>query len=477
ENILSRIRSFQYLQKNAVLVPVAAVGVGGMLVCWLMSRRQKIKSIEMGDGWWGAGEKPLNAYEDESIRPFRIEASDKDIEDLHRRLDQARYTPPLEGAAFHYGFNSNYLQKVVAYWRNQFDWHKQVQILNKYPHFHTTIEGIDIHFIHVKPSYVPHGQAVQPLLMVHGWPGSFYEFYKIIPLLTDPAKHGLESGDVVFEVICPSIPGYGFSGAPRQKGFDTLATARIFHKLMKRLGFKKYYVQGGDWGSRITTNMSQMLPQSVKGLHLNLIFIRIQGLKKVIQVMLGTYAPWLVGFTREDVQRMYPFMQRNIYDLLRESGYMHIQATKPDTAGCGVNDSPVGLAAYILEKFSTWTDKSYLDKDDGGLESKYSLDDLLTNVMIYWVTSSIVSSMRYYKENFARNPGELADSRVGVYVPTGIAAFPQELAHTPRTWAKDIFKNIVSYTYMPRGGHFAAFEEPKLLAQDIIHFVRRVEQL
>ncbi|XP_009684985.2 epoxide hydrolase 1 isoform X1 [Struthio camelus] len=470
ESILSRIRSFEYSPKNAVLVPAAALGVGGMLVCWLMSRR-KIKTLEMGDGWWGSGEKPLK--EDERIRPFQIETSDKEIQDLHHRLDQARYTPPLEGAAFHYGFNSNYLQKVVAYWRNQFDWRKQVEILNKYPHFQTTIEGINIHFIHVKPSYVPHGQTVHPLLMVHGWPGSFYEFYKIIPLLTEPATHGLSEGDVVFEVICPSIPGYGFSEAPHQKGFDTIAAARIFHKLMNRLGFKEYYVQGGDWGSRITTNMAQMLPQSVKGLHLNLIFISTRGLGRMISVMLGSYVPWLVGLTKEDVRRMYPFLQKNIYNLLRESGYLHIQATKPDTAGCGLNDSPVGLAAYILEKFSTWTDKSFLHMDDGGLESKYSLDDLLTNVMIYWVTSSIVPSMRFYKENF---PSSL-DLRVDIYVPTGIAAFPHEIVHTPRTWAKKNFKNIVTYSYMPRGGHFAAFEEPRLLAQDIRHFVRKVEQL
>ncbi|XP_069708656.1 epoxide hydrolase 1-like isoform X2 [Phaenicophaeus curvirostris] len=476
ENILSRIRSFECSQKNAALVPAAALGLGGILVFWLRSRH-KIQTIEMGDGWWGSGERPLKGKEDESIRPFKIETSDKEIEDLHRRLEQARYTPPLEGAAFHYGFNSSCLRKVVAYWRNQFDWHKQVEVLNKYPHFQTTIEGIDIHFIHVKPSYVPHGRAVQPLLMVHGWPGSFYEFYKIIPLLTEPARHGLDGGDVVFEVICPSIPGYGFSEAPHQKGFDSIAAARIFHKLMNRLGFKQYYLQGGDWGSRITTNMAQMLPQSVKGLHLNLIFIGRLGLRRIISVMLGAYIPWLVGLTREDVRRVYPFIQKNIYDLLQESGYLHIQATKPDTAGCGLNDSPVGLAAYILEKFSTWTDRSFLHKDDGGLESKYSLDELLTNVMIYWVTSSTVPSMRFYKENFSRDPGLTADSRAGVYVPTGIAAFPEEPVHPPRAWAKETFKNIVTYSYMPHGGHFAAFEEPELLTQEIMHFVRNMKQL
>ncbi|XP_057271372.1 epoxide hydrolase 1-like [Pezoporus wallicus] len=476
ETISSQIRSFGYSQKHAVLVPAAALGVGGLLVYWLRSRR-KIKTIEMSDGWWGSGERPVKRKEDESIRPFRIETSDKEIEDLHRRLDQARYTPHLEGAAFHYGFNSSYLQKVVAYWRNQFDWRKQVEVLNKYPHFKTTIEGIEIHFIHVKPSYVPHGRTVQPLLMVHGWPGSFYEFYKIIPLLTEPASHGLNEGDVVFEVICPSIPGYGFSEAPHKQGFDSIAAARIFHKLMNRLGFKEYYLQGGDWGSRITTNMAQMLPQCVKGLHLNLVFIAIRGLGKVISVMLGAYVPWLVGLTREDVHRMYPFVQKNIYDILRESGYLHIQATKPDTAGCGLNDSPVGLAAYILEKFSTWTDKSFLQKDDGGLESKYTLDELLTNVMIYWVTASIVSSMRFYKENITKDPDLSAISRVGVYVPTGIAAFPQEITHTPQVWTKEAYKNIITYSYMPRGGHFAAFEEPKLLAQDIMNFVRKVEHL
>ncbi|NXF04739.1 HYEP hydrolase, partial [Smithornis capensis] len=475
QTILCFHRSFEYSQKNAVLVPVAALGVGGLLVYWLRSRN-KIRTMEMGNGWWGLGERPLKGKEDETIRPFKVETSDKEIEDLHRRLDQARYTPHVEGAAFHYGFNSSYLQKVVAYWRNQFDWRKQVEVLNKYPHYHTTIEGIDIHFIHVKPPYVPHGRAVQPLLMIHGWPGSFYEFYKIIPLLTEPARHGLNESDVVFEVICPSIPGYGFSEAPHKEGFDSIAAARIFHKLMNRLGFKEYYLQGGDWGSLITTNMAQMLPQSVRGLHLNMVFIgRSWG--RLISVMLGAYVPWLVGLSREDARRIYPFMQKNVYDRLRESGYLHIQATKPDTAGCGLNDSPVGLAAYILEKFSTWTDKSFLHKDDGGLESKYSLDELLTNVMIYWVTSSIVSSMRFYKENFRKDPDLRHRDRFPVCVPTGIAAFPQEIAHTPRIWAKDVYRNIITYTHMPRGGHFAAFEEPKLLAQDIMQFVRKVEQL
>ncbi|XP_050805987.1 epoxide hydrolase 1-like isoform X2 [Gopherus flavomarginatus] len=396
--ILRSVRSFKCPWRSVILAP-AALGAGGLLVCWLLSRR-KIKTLEMGDGWWGSGERPPREKEDEKIRSFQIETSDREIQELHQRLDQARYTPPLEGVAFQYGFNSTYLQKVVAYWRNQFDWQKQLEIVNQYPHFKTTIEG-----------------------------------------------------------------------------FDTLAAARIFHKLMQRLGFQEFYVQGGDWGSRITVNMAQMLPKSVKGLHLNFVFIISGGLGRLVSLLLGAYVPWLVGLTREDSRRLYPYLEKNVYELLRETGYLHIQATKPDTAGSGLNDSPVGLAAYILEKFSTWTDRSFRDMDNGGLERKFSMDDLLTNVMIYWVTSSIVPSMRFYKENFSKNPSTAPDTRIGVYVPTGIAAFPQELAHCPRSWAKKLLKNIVVYSYMPRGGHFAAFEEPELLAQDIRQLVRKVEHL
>ncbi|XP_060100495.1 epoxide hydrolase 1-like [Heteronotia binoei] len=475
QQILQSVRSYDSPQRN-VIAASCVLGGGGLLVYWLLSRH-RMKTLEMGDGWWGAGVRSPRDKEDEGIRPFQVKTSEKEIQDLYQRLDQARYTPPLEGSAFNYGFNSNYLQRVISYWRNQFDWQKQVKILNQYPHYKTTIEGIEIHFIHVKPSRNLRGLPAKALLMVHGWPGSFYEFFKIIPLLTDPAGHRVSDEDIVFEVICPSIPGYGFSEAPHQQGFDSIACARIFHKLMQRLGFQEYYLQGGDWGAKITTNMAQMLPKSVKGLHLNMIFLPRIGWSGLVSLLLGAYVPWLVGLTREDSRRLFPYFKKHIYDLLRESGYLHIQATKPDTAGCGLNNSPVGLAAYLLEKFSTWTDKSFLNLDNGGLERKYSLDELLTNVMIYWVSSSIVSSMRFYKENFSQNPASAPDARMAVYVPTGLAAFPNELTHAPRSWAKKKFKNIVTYSYMPRGGHFAAFEEPELLAQDIRQFVRKVEHL
>ncbi|XP_036403210.1 epoxide hydrolase 1-like isoform X1 [Megalops cyprinoides] len=451
-----------------ILAISSAVGVGGLMML-LLFRRKRTKTIPMGDGWWGAGAKPLS--EDENIYPFVVSTSDEEIQDLYNRIDQTRFTDPLEDVRFHYGFNSTYLKKVVSYWRNQFDWKKQVKVLNKYPHFKTKIEGLDVHFVRVRPTHQRDGQVVRPLMLVHGWGGSFFEFYRILPLLT-------ESQDcLVFEVICPSIPGYGFSEAPHKQGFNSMAAARVFLKLMERLGFSQFYLQGGDWGSLITTNMAQMKPESVKGLHLNIFPVMRGGVGMLLAVIIGPYLPFLVGLTREDVRRLFPYMERNVYDMLRESGYLHIQATKPDTVGCAVNNSPVGLAAYLLEKFSTWTDFQNRDLEDGGLERKFTLDDLLTNVMLYWTTGSVVSSMRFYKENMKENIQTRVDARTGVYVPTGLAVFPHEMLHCPLTWARWRYKNIQSYSYMPRGGHFAAFEEPQLLADDFKQFVKKVEDV
>ncbi|KAM8852080.1 epoxide hydrolase 1 [Synchiropus picturatus] len=441
---------------------VAAVGI----LAYLFVRRRRVKTIPLGDGWWGEGEQP--AQEDREIHPFEVTTSDEEIQDLHQRIDRMRYTKPLKDSKFHYGFNSNYLKQVASYWRHQFDWKKQVAILNKYPHFKTNIEGLDVHFVHVRARPRPN-QKVIPLMLVHGWPGCFFEFYKILPLLTE----GTQS--IVFEVVCPSIPGFGYSEAPHKQGFSSLDAARIFLKLMERLGFSQFYLQGGDFGSMVTTNMAQMKPECVKGLHLNMLNLS-GGFKVLMSLLIGRYLPFLVGLTKEDVQRMFPFYDKCISLMLQEGGYLFIQATKPDTVGCGVNDSPLGLAAYILEKFSTATNVEYRDLEDGGLERKFSLDDLLTVIMIYWSSASIVSSMRFYKENMKSNPGKRIDAKVGIYVPTGVAAFPNEVTHIPKSWAEIRFRDIRSYTFMPSGGHFAAMEEPQLLANDVYQFVKKVEK-
>ncbi|XP_030626775.1 epoxide hydrolase 1 isoform X2 [Chanos chanos] len=443
--------------------------VVGALVGFLIMRR-KSEVLKTEDGWWGVGAPP-EGPEDDSIRSFRVDATQEEIEDLHRRIDQTRSFPSLEDSQFNYGFNSNQLQKVVAYWRNTFDWRKQVDKLNRYPHFKTKIEGIDVHYVHVKPKNLPGGTSAVPLLMVHGWPGSFYEFYGILPLLTEPSN----PDDIVFEVICPSIPGYGFSEAPRKKGFDSVCAARVFHKLMKRLGFTQFYAHGGDWGWLVTTNMAQLEPKIVKGLHVNFAPPDKPGLLMVLSILLGRRFPKLFGFSDHDVKRLFPCMEKLVVESVKETGYMHIQSTKPDTVGRGLNDSPVGLAAYILEKFSTWTDPEFRNLEDGGLERKFSLDDLLTNVMIYWTSGCIISSMRFYKENFSKGLDQ-PHARIPVYVPTGLASFPNELMHTPKLWAKQKYRKLKTYTPMARGGHFAAMEEPELMAQDIQNFIKILEK-
>lgn len=454
-----------------MLLEILLTGVLGFAVYWFLSR-DKEESLQMEDGWWGPGVRPTDK-EDESIRPFKVETTDQEIKDLHERLEKTRLTAPLEDSCFHYGFNTNHLKKVIAYWKSEFDWKKQVEILNKYPHFKTKIEGLDIHFIHVKPPNPPSDYTPKPLLMVHGWPGSFYEFYKIIPFLTDPKSHGM-SDELVFEVICPSIPGYCFSEASSKKGMNSVATARIFYKLMRRLGFQEFYVQGGDWGSLICTNMAQLVPRHVKGLHLNMAFIS----KNIhfFTLPLALRFPKLFGYTERDMELMTPFKKKYFYSIMRESGYMHIQSTKPDTVGCALNDSPVGLAAYILEKFSTWTNPDFLALEDGGLDRKFTLEELLTNIMLYWTTASITTSQRFYKENLGQGIMTQKHEHMKVYVPTGFAAFPCELLHAPEKWVRAKYPKLISYSYMARGGHFAAFEEPELLARDIRTFVRLRER-
>ncbi|KAM6915592.1 epoxide hydrolase 1 [Xenentodon cancila] len=447
---------------------LVAVVIGGLI--FILVPRNRNQVLKKEDGWWGPGTNS-DGEEDVTIRPFKISTSDEELEDLYRRIDHTRPVPSLEDSQFNYGFNSHHLEKLVSYWRTEFDWRRQVDKLNRYTHFKTKIEGIDVHYVHVKPRKVPKDTSAIPLIMVHGWPGSFYEFYGLIPLLTEPS----DPDDLVFEVVCPSIPGYGFSEAPQKKGFDSVCAAHIFHKLMDRLGFQQFYAHGGDWGWLVTTNMAQLKPKAVKGLHLNFAPPSKPGPLMGLSVVLGHCFPKLFGFTEMDIQRLYPCMDKLVVETVKETGYMHIQATKPDTVGRGLNDSPVGLAAYILEKFSTWTNHDFRNLEDGGLTRKFSLDDLLTNVMIYWISGCIISSMRFYKENFGKGLDQ-PHSKIPVYVPTGFACFPNELMHTPKLWIQQKYRKLITFTPMARGGHFAAMEEPQLMAEDIQKFIKLVEK-
>ncbi|XP_077994750.1 epoxide hydrolase 1-like [Glandiceps talaboti] len=453
--------------KLTIGVLLVAIVIGTFVGKMLMSQSRS-EPPEYGDGWWGRGERG-EGEEDTSIRQVNINVPDTVINDLKLRLGRSRRFEPLEDVKSHYGFNANYMQKVVDYWMNSYDWKKQQAKLNQFEHFKTYIEGIDVHYIHVKPRGIAE-EKIKPLLMIHGWPGSIIEFYKILPMLTDPLNHGGTEDDA-FEVICPSIPGYGFSEAPHKQGFDMFAAARVFDKLMVRLGFESYYVQGGDWGSGIGNSLGLIQPSHVLGYHTNL----PMGAPPfhIAKLIIGSVFPTLV-VDEEDIDLVFPAFEK-FTTMLRETGYMHLQATKPDTPGFALNDSPVGLAAYILEKFCVWTNLENLDLEDGGLEKYFTLDEVLTNVMIYWVNGNIASSMRFYKESVLQV--FLGIRNYKLRVPTGIAMFKNELfGQIPHAWAKQMFPELVSYTRIPTGGHFAALEVPELLAEDFRQFVRKVEE-
>ncbi|XP_015125675.1 juvenile hormone epoxide hydrolase 1 [Diachasma alloeum] len=416
---------------------------------------------------WG----PAGVKEDTSIRPFKIDIPKNVIEDLKHRLSNTRdLTPPLEKTGWTYGISGTYLKTVLDYWRNKYDWYKRQELLNKFPQFITRIQGLDIHYIHAKPSTtVQNGKTLRilPLLLVHGWPGSIVEFQKIIPMLTTPRA----DADFVFEVIAPSLPGYGFSQGAVRPGLGHAQMGVIFKNLMTRLGFNKFYTQGGDWGSAITADIAILFPERVLGSHLNMCWV--SGGRAMFWQLLGSYFPSLV-IEPEHASKFYP-MSKHWSRTIEESGYFHIQATKPDTVGVGLNDSPAGLAAYILEKFSTWTNPEYRFREDGGLSEKFTLDELLDNIMVYWATNSITTSIRLYAESFIAENRDKFD-HLQSYVPTACAVSPHEILYIPKEIAKLRFKNLTQFNHLPRGGHFAAFEEPKTLSDDVWTFVKTLER-
>jgi len=427
------------------------------------------------DVCWGAkSDQTKDRSNAKEVRPFLINITTEVIADLKHRLSNARpLIKPLRNVNFEYGFNSDHLAKIIDHWLNRYDWTARQAYLNTLPQFKTNIYGLDLHFIHVKP---PAGSSAKviPLLMLHGWPGSIVEFYKIIPMLTTP----IVGRNFVFEVIAPSLPGYGFSDAAARPGMGPAQMGQMFVKLMERLGHEKFYVQGGDWGAVITEAISKIFPKRVYGMHSNMCStITMLTLNDYIRLALGTYWPSLIVSSESEKSRTYP-LSKIFYGFLEESGYMHLQMTKPDTAGVALNDSPVGLAAYILEKFSTWSNPDYKYLPDGGL-SKFKIDELLDNVMIYWVTNSMTTSMRLYSEFASNKYRALPHTLAKVKVPAACAIFPNEMPIelALKTLLNRKFENLVRATEMKDGGHFAAFEQPRLLANDIWSTVYEMESI
>jgi pimeloyl-ACP methyl ester carboxylesterase len=382
------------------------------------------------------------AQERTEIQPFTIRVADSVIADLRARLAKARIPAPLQGDGWTHGTDIRYLRELVAYWRDRFDWRVQERRLNQLEQFTTSIDGLTIHFVHRRSKRAD----ALPLLVTHGWPGSFAEFTKIIGPLTDPAAHGGAPEDA-FHVVMPSIPGFGFSQAPREPGFDPARIARIEATLMARLGYTRYGVQGGDWGSIIGTQVALADTPHVAGLHINMC---IGGAPA------GADAN--AGLTDRERERL---KLRQAWQA-EETGYQQIQGTKPQTIGVALNDSPVGLAAWIVEKFRSWCDC------EGHPETIFTKDELLTNITLYWVTQTAASSARIYYESRRATPNPRR-----IEVPTACADFPKEVIWSPRKWLEARY-NITRWTEMPKGGHFAAMEQPQLLVEDVRAFFRTV---
>jgi len=393
-----------------------------------------------------------------AIRPFSIAVPDAVLKDLQERLARTRFPDQLEGARWTYGMNLEYLQQLVQYWRERYNWRAQEKQLNTLPQFKTRIDGLDIHFVHRKS---PEPNAL-PIIMLHGWPGTFFEFHKMVEPLADPRRHGGEPGQA-FDVVVPSLPGYGFSERPGGMGHSRQRTARIFAELMQRLGYSRYGIQAGDVGASVAAFMALGDTQHIAGLHLN----RCSG------DLVGRASP-LTGATAEELAFQEQINARRAWEPRSkrpggdEAGYREIQGTKPQTLGYSLNDSPVGLAAWILEKYRDWCDC------DGNPETIFTKDELLTTVMIYWVTETATSAARYYYEGQHLPEAPYAPLPGFITVPTGCTTFPGDLGDlTPRAVAARRY-NVQRFTLMPKGGHFAALEQPVLLTNEVRAFFRQL---
>jgi pimeloyl-ACP methyl ester carboxylesterase len=385
------------------------------------------------------------------IKPFKISVPDEAIKDLKERLARTRYPDQIEGSGWEYGVDLSYMKKLVEYWREKYDWRAEEKKLNELPQFTTEIDGLSIHFVHVRSKE----KNALPLVLVHGWPGSFVEFHKVIGPLTDPVKHGGKAEEA-FHVVIPSLPGFGFSSKPKERGWSSAQMTLVIAKLMERLGYDRYGAQGGDWGGGIVRMLAGGDGNHCVGAHNN------------FPVANRPTDDPMKGVTEVEIKR-YEARNRELND---HKAYGAIQGTRPLTLGYALNDSPAGLAAWVIDKFWAWSDHG------GDLEKKFTKDELLTNVMIYWVSESMPSAMLIYYESAHPSPRPKSMGPFkggGRQAPIGFALFPKEINVPPKAWVeRAIGPTMIHWTEMPRGGHFAAMEEPTLLVEDVRKFFSKV---
>jgi epoxide hydrolase len=381
------------------------------------------------------------------VTPFRIDVPDADLDDLRERLRRTRWPEKEPVGDWSQGVPLAYLRELCRYWADDYDWRATEARLNGLPQFRTEIDGLGIHLLHVRS---PHPGAV-PLVITHGWPGSVVEFLDVIGPLTDPPAHGGAAADA-FHVVCPSLPGYGFSDKPARPGWGVERIAAAWARLMRRLGYDRYGAQGGDWGTSISASLAQQDPDHVIGIHLT-----------------PPLAPADPATLDDLTERERAALASLEHSAEWDSGYSREHATRPQTIGYALVDSPAALCAWVVEKFWSWADH------DGDLEHALTRDQLLDNLMLYWLPRTGASSARLYWESIRQVnewiSGPLADT---VTVPTGCSIFPRELQRPSRRWAERRFTDIRHWNELERGGHFAAFEQPALFVDEVRAFFRLV---
>ncbi len=374
------------------------------------------------------------------MTPYRIEIPEAELDDLRRRLAATRWPDPETPDDWSQGVPIEYVKDMCAYWQNEYDWRRRESWLNEMPQFTTEIDGLDFHFLHIRS---PQADAL-PLVMTHGWPGSVIEFSKVIGPLTDPAAHGGSNADA-FHLVLPTLPGFGFSGKPTKPGWNVDRIGRAWGQLMARLGYDRYVAQGGDWGAAVTTAIGSRDATHCAGLHTNMPIVRPTG--ELLENLTEGERDALAG--REFYQRW-------------DSGYSKQQSTRPQSVGYGLVDSPAALAGWILEKYFQWTDCN------GHPENVLTRDELLDNLMMYWLPATGASSARLYWESFGK--GEYKD----VTVPSGVSIFPKEIFRSSERWVRSRYTKLGFYREHERGGHFAAFVQPEVFVQDVRDWYRAI---
>lgn len=374
-------------------------------------------------------------------QPFKIQASEKALADIKYRLHNTRWASEIENTDWKFGTNKKYLQSLISYWIEAYQWEKQAEALNRFPQYTCNINGVNIHYFHIKGK----GPDPIPILLTHGWPDSFLRYIKTIDMLTDPTRFGAGEHDS-FDVIIPSIPGFGFSSLPEHGGVNNARVADLWAQLMKQLGYNKFAAAGGDLGSGITRYLAMNHPELLIAIHLTDIGI-LRSLITEEDQHLST----------EEKQ----YKQQAQQWINKEGAYISIQATKPQTLAYAFTDSPVGLAAWIIEKFYSWSGCN------GDLQTVFSMDELITNIMIYWLSNSVTSSMRIYYENFNTLP-----PMSKISVPVGMAVFANDVLVPPKAWAEKSLP-IMHWSTIPVGGHFTAMEQPAYFSEDVRKFIRQ----